>query len=110
MTYEATVRYLFSLGNEVKAAKLGLERMTALLDALGRPERGRAFVHVAGTNGKGSTCAMIESGLRAADVRTGLYTSPHLAEPTERIRIAGQPVSREQFGEPSTACMRRPSN
>jgi dihydrofolate synthase/folylpolyglutamate synthase len=97
MTYQETVRYLYSLGNEVKAAKLGLERMTALLAALGRPERGRAFVHVAGTNGKGSTCAMIESGLRAAGVRTGLYTSPHLAEPTERIRIAGQPVSREQF-------------
>jgi dihydrofolate synthase/folylpolyglutamate synthase len=98
MTYEATVRYLYSLGNEVKAAKLGLERMTALLDALGRPERGRAFVHVAGTNGKGSTCAMIESGLRAAGVRAGLYTSPHLAEPTERIRVAGAPVTREQFG------------
>ncbi len=99
MTYESTVKCLYSLGNEVKAAKLGLERMTVLLDALGRPERGRAFVHVAGTNGKGSTCAMIESGLRSAGVRTGLYTSPHLAEPTERIRIAGEPVSREQFSE-----------
>ncbi|HOK45106.1 MAG TPA: bifunctional folylpolyglutamate synthase/dihydrofolate synthase, partial [Bryobacteraceae bacterium] len=97
MTYQSAVKFLYSLGNEVKAAKLGLERMAALLDALGRPERGRAFVHVAGTNGKGSTCAMIESGLRAAGVRTGLYTSPHLSEPTERIRIAGLPVSREQF-------------
>ncbi len=97
MTYKETVRCLYSLGNEVKAAKLGLERMTALLAALGRPEQGGAFVHVAGTNGKGSTCAMIESGLRAAGVRTGLYTSPHLSEPTERIRIAGQPVTREQF-------------
>ena len=55
------------------------------------------FVHVAGTNGKGSTCAMIESGLRAAGLRTGLYTSPHLVEPTERIRIDGVPVTAERF-------------
>ena len=54
-------------------------------------------MHVAGTNGKGSTCAMIESGFRAAGLRTGLYTSPHLAEPTERIRIDGRPVSAERF-------------
>ena len=55
--------------------------------------KGTRIVHVAGTNGKGSTCAMIESALRAAGRRTGLYTSPHLAEPTERIRISGQPIS-----------------
>jgi dihydrofolate synthase/folylpolyglutamate synthase len=97
MNYEEAVRFLYSLGNEVKAAKLGLDRMSALLEALGQPHRAGSFVHVAGTNGKGSTCAMIESGLRAAGVRTGLYTSPHLAEPTERIAIAGQPVSREAF-------------
>ena len=97
MSYDETVRFLFSLGNEVPAAKLGLERMTALLERLGSPHRDGAFVHVAGTNGKGSTCAMIESGLRAAGLRTGLYTSPHLIEPVERIRIAGQPVAREQF-------------
>jgi dihydrofolate synthase/folylpolyglutamate synthase len=97
MSYDETVRFLFSLGNEVPAAKLGLGRMTALLERLGSPHRDGAFVHVAGTNGKGSTCAMIESGLRAAGLRTGLYTSPHLTEPVERIRIAGQPVAREQF-------------
>ena len=97
MSYDETVRFLYSLGNEVRAAKLGLERMTALLERLDSPHLGRAWVHVAGTNGKGSSCAMIESGLRAAGLRTGLYTSPHLAEPTERIRMAGQPVSREQF-------------
>ena len=62
-------------------------------------ERDCRFVHVAGTNGKGSTCAMIESGLRAAGVRTGLFTSPHLAEPTERIRIDGRPVSPAQFAD-----------
>ena len=97
MTYHETVQRLYSLGNEVKAARLGLERMSALLSALGEPHRAGAFVHVAGTNGKGSTCAMIESALRAAGVRTGLYTSPHLSEPVERIRIAGRPVSREDF-------------
>jgi len=74
-----------------------LETISALLEALDNPQRACRFVHVAGTNGKGSTCAMIESGLRAAGIRTGLYTSPHLAEPTERIQIAGHPVTFEQF-------------
>lgn len=97
MTYSEAVRFLYSLGNEVKAARLGLDRMEILLDALGRPHRTGRFVHVAGTNGKGSTCAMIEAGLRHAGVRTALYTSPHLLEPTERIRVGGEPVTREQF-------------
>jgi dihydrofolate synthase/folylpolyglutamate synthase len=97
MTYAESVRYLYSLGNEVLTAKLGLERITRLLEALGNPHQACGWVHVAGTNGKGSTCAMIEAGLRAAGVRTGLYTSPHLMEPTERIQISGQPVSQEQF-------------
>jgi dihydrofolate synthase/folylpolyglutamate synthase len=97
MTYAETVRYLYSLGNEVLTAKLGLQRIRALLQALGNPQQACRWVHVAGTNGKGSTCAMIESGLRAAGVRTGLYISPHLIEPTERIQICGQPVSQEQF-------------
>jgi len=97
MTYPEIVRYLYSLGNEVLTAKLGLERITNLLDALGNPHRACRWVHVAGTNGKGSTSAMIEAGLRASGLRTGLYTSPHLIEPTERIQIAGQPVSQEHF-------------
>ncbi|MGD0200134.1 MAG: folylpolyglutamate synthase/dihydrofolate synthase family protein [Bryobacteraceae bacterium] len=97
MNYAEAVRFLYSLGNEVKAAKLELARMTALLEALGAPHRGGEFIHIAGTNGKGSTAAMIESGLRATGLRTGLYTSPHLAEPTERIRIDGHPVSPEEF-------------
>ena len=80
-------------------AKLGLERITALLGALGNPHQACRWVHVAGTNGKGSTCAMIEAGLRAAGVRTGLYISPHLVEPTERIQIAGREVSQEQFAK-----------
>jgi dihydrofolate synthase/folylpolyglutamate synthase len=96
-TYAESVRYLYSLGNEVLTAKLGLERITALLQALGNPHRACRWVHVAGTNGKGSTCAMIEAGLRAAGIRTGLYISPHLVEPTERIQIAGRQVTRVQF-------------
>src|SRR5437016_5578475 len=99
MNYPDSVRFLYSLGNELKTAKFGLETITALLAALSNPERSCRFVHVAGTNGKGSTCAMIESALRAAGMRTGLYTSPHLAEPTERIQIGGVPVSPEQFAE-----------
>jgi dihydrofolate synthase/folylpolyglutamate synthase len=99
MNYPGSVQFLYSLGNEVKTAKLGLDRIAALLDSLGRPHRRGRFVHIAGTNGKGSTAAMIESALRAHGVRTGLFTSPHLAEPTERIRICGEPVSAERFAE-----------
>jgi len=97
MTYPDSVRFLYSLGNEVKTAKYGLERIKNLLDALGHPERLPRVVHVAGTNGKGSTCAMIESGLRADGLRTGLFTSPHLIEPTERVSIHGCPVSAGEF-------------
>jgi dihydrofolate synthase/folylpolyglutamate synthase len=100
--YPDSVQFLYALGNEIKTAKLGLERIRTVLGALGDPHLGKSqgsfrSVHVAGTNGKGSTCAMIEAGLRAAGVRTGLFTSPHLLEPTERIQIDGIPVSQAQF-------------
>jgi dihydrofolate synthase / folylpolyglutamate synthase len=99
VNYPDSVHFLYALGNEIKTTKLGLERIRAVLAALGDPQDRLSIVHVAGTNGKGSTCAMIESGFRAAGLRTGLYTSPHLAEPTERIRIDGRPVSAERFAE-----------
>ena len=99
MNYAASVRFLYSLGNEIQTAKFGLERITRLLEVLGNPQRACRWVHVAGTNCKGSTCAMLEAGLRAAGLRTGLYTSPHLVEPTERIRIAGASVSPSQFAD-----------
>src|SRR5580693_1243272 len=102
MTYSESKRFLYSLGNEIQTAKFGLDRITRLLKALGDPHRAGRFVHVAGTNGKGSTCAMIEAGLRAAGVRTGLYTSPHLIEPAERIQIAGRSVSELQFADAFT--------
>ena len=97
MDYPDSVRFLYSLGNEVKTAKLGLERVLQLAEALGNPHRHGRILHVAGTNGKGSVAAMLESSLRAAGYSTGLYTSPHLNEPTERIRINGAPVSAADF-------------
>jgi dihydrofolate synthase/folylpolyglutamate synthase len=97
MTYPDSVRFLYALGNEIKTAKLGLERIRAVLAALGNPQNSFRSVHVAGTNGKGSTCAMIDAGLRTAGVRTGLFTSPHLIEPTERIVIDGIPATTRQF-------------
>jgi dihydrofolate synthase/folylpolyglutamate synthase len=98
VNYPDSVRFLYALGNELKTAKFGLERIARLMAELGDPQRRPArFIHVAGTNGKGSTCAMIERGLRAAGFRTGLFTSPHLLGPTERIRIDGEPVSPDEF-------------
>ncbi len=98
MNYPDSVRFLYSLGNELKVgAKWELEQMEALLSALGNPERGGRFIHVAGTNGKGSTCAIIASVLTEAGYQTGLYTSPHLIKPTERIQINGQHVTDAEF-------------
>ncbi len=98
MSYPDSVRYLYSLGNELKAgAKFGLKRMQTVLAALGDPQEGQRFVHVAGTNGKGSTCAMIACVLRQSGLRTGLFTSPHLIEPTERIQIDGSDVTDHEF-------------
>lgn len=76
-----------------------MERIEALLRHLGRPEHSFRSVHIAGTNGKGSTAAMIEAGLRAAGRRTGLYTSPHLVRINERIRVAGEEVSEAEFAD-----------
>ena len=99
MNYPDSVHFLYALGNEIKTAKFGLERIRTLLEAMGNPQDRCRFVHVAGTNGKGSTCAMIDAGLRAAGRRTGLFISPHLQEPTERISVEGRPVSAECFTE-----------
>jgi dihydrofolate synthase / folylpolyglutamate synthase len=96
-TYPDSVQFLYALGNEIKTAKLGLDRIRAVLEALGNPQRAFRVIHVAGTNGKGSTCAMIEAGLRASGIRAGLFTSPHLVEPTERIQMEGVPVTADQF-------------
>ncbi|MGC4114189.1 MAG: folylpolyglutamate synthase/dihydrofolate synthase family protein [Myxococcales bacterium] len=75
--------------------RFGLDRMKRTLDALGRPERRMRVLHVAGTNGKGSTCAFAASILRAAGLRVGLYTSPHLVRMNERIQVDGVDISDE---------------
>ncbi len=104
MTYEESVQYLFSLGRELASPrqasvmKFDLKNISAVCEHLGQPQRAFESVHVAGTNGKGSTSAMLDSILRAAGLRTGLYTSPHLERINERIqRLDGREVSDEEF-------------
>lgn len=76
-----------------------LERMNALMHALGDPQLAYQVVHLAGTNGKTSTARMVDALLRALDLRTGRYTSPHLEAITERISVDGEPMSAERFVE-----------
>lgn len=76
---------------------VGLHRMRELLELLGHPEKDLKFIHVAGTNGKGSVCSMLESVMRASGRRTGLYTSPHLLKINERIKVDGECISDEDF-------------
>ncbi|WP_242396244.1 bifunctional folylpolyglutamate synthase/dihydrofolate synthase, partial [Anaeromyxobacter oryzisoli] len=80
-------RYLEGL--QPLSIRFGLERVERALDALGHPERAYPILHVGGTNGKGSTCAMAAAALRAAGHRVGLYTSPHLVRFNERIQVDG---------------------
>lgn len=80
-------------------SRLGLDRTAELLDRLGRPQDRLKFVHVAGTNGKGSTCAYLASILQAAGLRTGLFTSPYLITFEERIRVDGANVSLDELTE-----------
>ena len=89
------VERLFSL--EQFGIKLGLDNIRAILAALGNPERAYRSIHIGGTNGKGSVAAMVERGLRAAGLKTGRYTSPHLDRIEERVAIDGVPVSAELF-------------
>jgi dihydrofolate synthase/folylpolyglutamate synthase len=77
--------------------KLGLDNIRALLAALGNPERAWPSIHIGGTNGKGSVAAMVERALRAAGLRTGRYTSPHLDRIEERVAINGQPIDPATF-------------
>ncbi|MGB2621257.1 MAG: folylpolyglutamate synthase/dihydrofolate synthase family protein [Candidatus Acidiferrum sp.] len=108
MNYDAAVRYLLSLGRELVAptqaasAKFDLENISILAERLGRPDRAYPSVHIAGTNGKGSTAAFLESILRRAGFRTGLNTSPHLERINERIRVNGEEISDTAFAETFT--------
>ena len=96
MTFEEALK-LLERRQEAKW-KLGLSRIESLLGALGNPQDATAVVHAAGTNGKGSFCAMLASILSAAGHRTGLFTSPHLVSPRERIQVDGVMISEEDFG------------
>ncbi len=102
MNFSETLSYLYSLGHEMLAMKLGLESIAALCDALGNPQLKYRVVHIAGTNGKGSTAAMTEAIAVAAGHRVGLYTSPHLVEITERIRVNGADIAPEDFARVAT--------
>lgn len=103
MNYNESVRYLLTLGRELAspqqahAAKFDLRNICAICERMGHPERAFASVHIAGTNGKGSTAAMLASIIQAAGLRGGLYTSPHLLRINERIRLDGAEISDEQF-------------
>jgi dihydrofolate synthase/folylpolyglutamate synthase len=97
MAYHDTIEYLYGL--QKHGVKLGLSNSEALLEALGAPHDRFRSVHIAGTNGKGSTAAFLASILGAAGLRTGLYTSPHLVSFTERIRVDGVPVPEETVVE-----------
>jgi dihydrofolate synthase / folylpolyglutamate synthase len=116
MNYEHAVHSLLALGKELAAPrqplladapgariqKFGLENIRVLAERMGSPHRRVPCAHIAGTNGKGSTAAMLESILRAAGLSTGLFTSPHLERINERIQFDGQPISDDEFAEEFT--------
>ncbi len=95
MTYNEALEYIHSV--EWRGSRPGLSRTRELLAKLGNPERGMRFVHVAGTNGKGSTCSMLSSVLREAGYKVGLYTSPYIVCFNERMQINGTPISDEEL-------------
>ena len=102
MNFDESVNYLYNLGNEVLAMKLGLENIRILLAALGNPERKYLKIQIAGTNGKGSTCAFLEAICLAAKIKVGMTTSPHLISVTERVRIGGSEISEKDFAKYAT--------
>lgn len=93
MDVSQSISYLNSI--DWRGSRLGLGRMAALLALLGDPQRGLRYIHITGTNGKGSTAAMLESVLRAAGYKTGLYTSPYVNCFAERIRVMGENIPDE---------------
>jgi len=103
MNYPESVQAMIALGRELaspqqaRVQKFGLSNIAVVAEALGNPHLTIPCVHIAGTNGKGSTAAMLESILRTARLRTGLYTSPHLERINERVRIDGQDIPDESF-------------
>lgn len=97
MNYIETIEKLTSTG--MFYVDLGLDRIKSVLEKLGNPQDSLRCIHVAGTNGKGSTCAMLASILCEAGYKTGLYVSPHIHNYTERIKINGQEIPQDDFAE-----------
>lgn len=95
MTYEEAIQYIHSVNRTF--CKPGLSRMQELCSALGNPQDRLRFLHVAGTNGKGSFCAMLSSVLEAAGYRTGRFTSPYVKSFCERIALGQQPIPKEML-------------
>jgi len=95
VSFGEVVEYLYGL--QKFGVKLGLENTRELLNMLGNPDAGPRFLHVTGTNGKGSVCALVASALTAAGHKTGLYTSPHLVSFTERMRLDGVEVTEDEL-------------
>jgi dihydrofolate synthase/folylpolyglutamate synthase len=95
MTYAESIQFLYSL--RWYGTKLGLANTFRLAELAGQPQDRLRFIHVAGTNGKGSTCAMLESIYRHAGWRTGLFTSPHLVSFGERIQVDRQPITEAEI-------------
>ena len=91
-TYAAAERFILS--REFFGMKLGLENITEFLDSLGRPQDHYKTIHIAGTNGKGSSAAMLDAVLRAAGYKVGLFTSPHLVTFRERVRVNGEIITK----------------
>lgn len=102
MTYQEALAYLEWLGHEMLRARFGLEKIRRLLAELGDPQTAYPSIIIAGTNGKGSTAAMVEAILRHAGMRTGLYTSPHLVRVEERIRVLGREIASGEFAALAT--------
>src|SRR5215217_2290591 len=106
IAYNQALDYLYSFVDyslkhisELAKAEFNLDRMFALMEELGNPQSKYPIIHVAGTKGKGSVAALCASALKAAGYNTGLYTSPHLWDYTERIQINGEPISHVQLIE-----------
>lgn len=104
MNYEESIAYLESL--TIYGINLSLTRIKKMLDLLGHPETAYRTVHVTGTNGKGSVCAMLDGILRCSGISTGFFSSPHLESYTERIRIDGKPIDAQDFADNMDAMKR----
>lgn len=100
MNYSESLEYIHSV--TWRGSRPGLSRTRELLSKLGDPQKGMKFIHVAGTNGKGSVCSMLDSVLREAGYKAGLYTSPYIVRFNERMQVGGVPVSDEELAELTT--------